>query len=149
MARRNLIAGCGMLALSLIYGVLTASLPERSLPNTPGPAFFPWFIAAALGILSIALLAQGLRGSESTTGVGPKSVTGRGWIGLGAFVVYLTLVPALGFLTASIPFFAVLTALYGQRNRLLVALTAVVVPALVYVVFRHGFQMLLPQGLWL
>ncbi len=76
-------------------------------------------------------------------------ITSTGWIALGAFVVYLLLVPLLGFLTASIPFFAVLTSLYGQRNHLLVAVSAIAVPVVVFVVFRYGFQMLLPRGLWL
>ena len=55
MAGRNLLAGCGLLAFSLAYGVLTTGLPDRTLPNTPGPAFFPWFITGSLVILSAAL----------------------------------------------------------------------------------------------
>jgi len=136
-------------AFSLIYGVLTVGLPERSLPNTPGPAFFPWLITGGLLILSAALLTQSLRASGYTAQATPSQVTRRGWIALVAFASYLALLPALGFLTASVPFFAVLTLLYGQRNRLLVVLTAVVVPVVVFVVFRYGFQMLLPRGLWL
>ena len=150
MANRNLVAGCVLMAFSLTYAVLTAGLPERSLPNTPGPAFFPWFVTTGLLILSVALLIQGQRASRSNSErPAPSHITSTGWIALGAFVVYLLLVPLLGFLTASIPFFAVLTALYGQRNRLLVAVSAIAVPVLVYVVFRYGFQMLLPRGLWL
>lgn len=138
------------MAFSLTYAVLTAGLPERSLPNTPGPAFFPWFVTTGLLVLSVALLIQGQRVPKRTSEQpAPSHITLTGWIALGAFVVYLMLVPLLGFLTASVPFFGVLTALYGQRNRLLVVVTAVAVPALVYVVFRYGFQMLLPRGLWL
>ncbi len=150
MANRNLIAGCVLLAFSLVYAVLTAGLPERSLPNTPGPAFFPWFVSTGLLILSVALLIQRPRapGGDAQQSAPPR-ITTAGWLGLGAFLVYLVLVPIVGFLTASIPFFAVLTALYGQRNRLLIMVLAVAVPVLVYVLFRYGFQMLLPRGLWL
>ena len=150
MANRNPIAGSVLQAFSLTYAVLTAGLPERSLPNTPGPAFFPWFVTTGLMILSIALLIQGQRVSDKDSKrPTPPRITQTGWIALGAFVIYLALVPLLGFLTASIPFFAVLTALYGQRNRLLVVVSAIAVPVLVFVVFRYGFQMLLPRGLWL
>lgn len=149
MARRNLVAACVLLAFSLVYGVLTVGLPERSLPNTPGPAFFPWLITGVLIVLSMALLVQSLRGLGDTERLAPLLISRRGWMALGAFVVYLPLVPVLGFLTASVPFFATLTLLYGQRNRLFVVVTAVVVPVLVFVVFRYGFQMLLPRGLWL
>lgn len=149
MARRNLIAACVLLAFSLIYGVLTAGLPERTLPNTPGPAFLPWFITGGLVVLSAALLIQALRGPGDTARAAPSPIPSRGWLALGVFVVYLALVPWLGFLTASVPFFAVLTLLYGQRKPWLVALTAVMVPVLLFVLFRYGFQMLLPRGLWL
>jgi putative tricarboxylic transport membrane protein len=168
MAQRNLIAGCVLLTCSLAYGFLTIQLPDRGLPNTPGPAFFPWLITGLLTILSAALLVQGLRGHtglltilsaallvqglrgqvRSAQAV-PSLVTPRGWLALGVFVVYLFLLPMLGFVTASIPFFAVLTLLYGQQNRVLVVLTAVAVPVLLFVVFRYGFQMLLPRGVWL
>lgn len=149
MARRNLIAGCVLLVCSLAYGFLTTQLPDRGLPNTPGPAFFPWLISGGLTILSVALLVQSLRGRSVPAQAAPSPVTLRGWIALGVFVVYLSVLPALGFLTASVPFFAVLTLLYGQHNRVLVVLTAVAVPVLLFVVFRYGFQMLLPRGLWL
>lgn len=149
MALRNLIAGSVLLICSLIYGLLTTQLPDRALPNTPGPAFFPWLITGGLTILSAALLLQGLRGQGGSAQAAPAPVTARGWLALGVFVVYLLVLPTLGFVIASIPFFAVLTVLYGQQNRVLVIITAVAVPALLFVVFRYGFQMLLPRGTWL
>ncbi|MDH3420382.1 MAG: tripartite tricarboxylate transporter TctB family protein [Gammaproteobacteria bacterium] len=149
MARRNIIAGCVLLICSLAYGFLTIQLPDRGLPNTPGPAFFPWLIAGGLTLLSATLLVKGLRGVHGPGQAAPSPVSSRGWLALGVFAVYLLLLPTLGFVTASIPFFAVLTLLYGQQNRLLVVLTAVAVPVLLFVVFRYGFQMLLPRGVWL
>jgi len=147
MARRNIIAACVLIAFSAAYGLLTARLPERGLPNTPGPAFLPWIITAGLTVLAVALLVQGLRGT-GPVGKQPASIATRGWIALAAFVVYLALLGQLGFLLASIPFFAALSMLYGQRNRTVVALTAIVVPTALFAIFRYGFQMLLPRGLW-
>jgi putative tricarboxylic transport membrane protein len=149
MARRNIIAGCVLLIFSLVYGLLTIQLPDRGLPNTPGPAFFPWLITSGLTILSAALLVKGLRGERGPGQAAPSLVTPRGWLALGIFVVYLAVLPTVGFVTASVPFFAVLTLLYGQQNRLLIVLTAIAVPVLLFVVFRYGFQMLLPRGVWL
>ena len=101
-------------------------------------------------ILSAALLIQGQRASKrNSERPAPSQISRTGWIALGAFLVYLVLVPLLGFLTASVPFFAVLTTLYGQRNRVLIVVSAIAVPVIVFVVFRYGFQMLLPRGLWL
>lgn len=146
MARRNIVAGCLLLVISLTYGFLTAGLPERGLPNTPGPAFFPWGITAALTLLSLALLIRGLRGAGDSQA--PPVIGARGWLALGAFLGYAVLLPVLGFLAASIPFFAALMLLYGERRRVLVALTAIVVPTLIAWVFRYGFQILLPRSAW-
>ncbi len=57
LARRNVIVGAVLLVIGVAYGLMTASLPDRSLPNTPGPAFFPWLITGGLLVLSTALLA--------------------------------------------------------------------------------------------
>ena len=60
MRRRNIIAAAVLIALSIGYGILTAHLPERSLPHTPGPPFFPWIATAVLLALSLCLLAGGM-----------------------------------------------------------------------------------------
>lgn len=148
MARRNILAAALLLTFSLAYGLLTIELPDRGLPNTPGPAFFPWLITAGMTILSVALLVRGVRELGASAQAPTSPIALRGWLALAIFLTYLTLLPALGFLTASIPFFAALTLLYGERNPLLVVLTAAGVPALLFVGFRYGFQMLLPQGVW-
>ena len=148
MARRELIAAVVLLAFTAAFGWLTIGLPERVLPNTPGPAFFPGLISLALTALSISLLVRSLRaaGQEQATLATP--LTSRSWAALGAFVVYLLAMPTLGFLTASVPFFAVLSWLYGERRLIVVALTSVGVPVVLSLIFRSGFQILLPRGLW-
>lgn len=148
MARRELVAACILLVVTAAFGWLTMGLPDRALPNTPGPAFFPGLTTIALAVLSVALLVRGLRAAdpEQTTLAAP--LTSRSWIALGAFVVYLLAMPTLGFLTASVPFFAVLTWLYGERRATVVALTSVGVPVALSLIFRSGFQILLPRGLW-
>lgn len=148
MARRNIAAALVLIGIGAWYGVMTATLPERTLPNTPGPSFFPWLITAALLILSAALLAQGLarRGAD----VEPEHDgfrAGRGLYALIWFAAYLVALPYVGFLFASVPFFAGLMVLYGGRNKLFVAIAAVAVPLLLFFLFRHGFQILLPRGI--
>ena len=147
MARRNIIAGAVLLAVSIGYGVLTAGLPDRSLPDTPGPAFLPTLIALGLVVLSAALLIHGVleerRGSGGAAGYG---VPARGWIALAGFVVYVGLLPSLGFVLASLFFFAGLMWLYGERNKILIALTSVLVPVVLFYLFTAGFQILLPRG---
>ena len=148
MARRELAAACVLLVVTAAFGWLTMGLPDRVLPNTPGPAFFPGLITLALAVLSFALLARGLRaaGQEQATLAAPLTI--RSWAALGAFVAYLIAMPTLGFVTASVPFFAVLAWLYGERRPIVVALTSLGVPVALSLIFRAGFQILLPRGLW-
>jgi len=147
MARRDLIAAIVLLVFTVGFAWLTVRLPDRGLPNTPGPAFFPSVIAAALAVLSVALLVRGARAAVPATATLPPTIAARGWIVLGAFVVYLLALPALGFLLASVPFFAVLTWVYGERRAAVVALTSIVAPVALLLLFRWGFQIFLPRGI--
>lgn len=149
MGARNVIAALALLAIGAGYGVLTAGLPERTLPNTPGPSFFPWLITAALLTLSAMLLAQGIAGAktkqvESPFGPGSR----RRVVMILWFALYLAVLPYAGFAIVSIPFFAGMMALYGARNRLVVVGVAVIVPMTLFYLFQYGFQIFLPRGAW-
>ena len=145
-ARRELIAAVVMIGLGIGYGVLTAGLPERTMPNTPGPRFFPWIITASLLVLSVAMLVRAWRRLASEVDAGLGVVPGRGAVAFGAFAIYVVALPWVGFLAATMPFFAILMALFGERRWWLLAAGAVVVPIVVFVLFRHGFQIILPAG---
>ncbi|NNE84011.1 MAG: tripartite tricarboxylate transporter TctB family protein [Alphaproteobacteria bacterium] len=154
MRRRNIIAALVLLAFALVYGALTTQLPIRSLPDTPGPPFFPWINTAILLALSLGLLAQGIwaktpdDGSPEATPDGATEATERWravWA-LGAFLAYLLVLPGLGFLLATIPFFAALMVLFGEKRWLWVAIGSIGISVALYVLFRHGFDVFLPRG---
>ena len=149
IVRRNAAVGAVLLVIGVIYGLMTAALPNRSLPNTPGPAFFPWLIAGGLILLSAALLARSLlNDGDESPHASSVPFASRRLLTLIWFVVYLVLLPYAGFLPASIPFFAGLMWQYGERNRLVLALAALIVPVSLFYIFRYGFQILLPAGTW-
>lgn len=149
LARRDAIVGAILLVIGVVYGLMTASLPDRSLPNTPGPAFFPWLITAGLLVLSVALLARPLTvdGYGSSQASSDRFVYRR-VVFLIWFGVYLVMLPYAGFLPASVPFFVGLMWLYGERNRLALTLATIIIPACLFYLFRLGFQILLPAGAW-
>jgi putative tricarboxylic transport membrane protein len=60
---------------------------------------------------------------------------------------YIVLLPVLGFILATVPFFAVLMVLFGERRPLPIAIGALAMTAVLYVLFRHGFGIFLPRGL--
>ena len=147
--RADVIAAATLLVVGLTYGFLTASLSTLSLPNTPGPAFFPWLITAGLLLLSAILLVQSLaddRREPTHTSTGPISF--RRPLMLGLFCAFLVLLPVAGFLAAGIPFVAGLVWLYGERNWLVLTAAGILVPVSVLYIFRSGFNILLPTGFW-
>jgi hypothetical protein len=152
MRRRNIIAAAVLIVLALGYGVLTSQLPVRSLPDTPGPPFFPWINTVILLALALGLLAQGLLGTTADANgePAPSGTAAQRWRtawALGAFVAYLVVLPGLGFVLATAPFFAVLMVLFGEQRPLRVALGSIAMTAFLYVLFRHGFSVFLPRGI--
>ena len=47
---------------------------------------------------------------------------------------------------ASVLFFAGLMWLYGERNKILIGLTSILVPVVLFYLFTAGFQILLPRS---
>ena len=149
-ARRDVVVGVVLLALGIGYGALTASLPNRSLPNTPGPAFFPWLITAAIIILSIALLLRAFGDSDpEPSRTSPDTAAKLRLFTLLWIVFYVVVLPFAGFLLASVPFFGGMMWFYGERRPVVILLASIVIPGGLLYVFRYVFQILLPTGIWI
>lgn len=152
MRRRNIAAALGLIVCGLIYGYLSWGLPQRSLPNTPGPSFFPLVVTVLLLALSVALLIQGIAADRDVSAPGGDAATRLAdrrltFVLLATIFAYVVLLPVLGFILATIPFFAALTVLYGERRPILVLISALIMTAILYGVFRHVFGIFLPRGL--
>ena len=146
MRNRNVVAALILIALGVVYGYLTAGLPKRSLPDTPDPSFFPWIITASLLILSFALLLKGLRGRDARDAVDTGGGLRAPVVFLTLFVVYVAVLPFTGFVLASVPFFAALMWLYGERRRGWIGVVSFALPVILVFVFRHALQIPLPTG---
>lgn len=147
MRNRNVVAALILIVLGVGYGYLTAGLPKRSLPDTPDPSFFPWIITASLIVLSVALLVQGLRAGSSgrnaaDTADGLRAPT----VFLTLFAVYLAALPFAGFVVASVPFFAALMWLFGERRWRWIGSVSIALPVILVLVFRIGLHIPLPTG---
>ena len=147
MATRDIIAAIGLLIFSGLYTWATFYIPDRTIPNTPGPSFFPFVLITLVSVLSIALLAKGVAGLCS----GDQAETAKGkfrlpGLMLGAFLIFLVALPWVGFLISSVPFFAVLMMLYGSRSPLKITLWSLALSIALYVIFTQAFQIILPVG---
>ncbi|MDH3700304.1 MAG: tripartite tricarboxylate transporter TctB family protein [Alphaproteobacteria bacterium] len=147
MARRNVVAALALLAFGAWYAWLSAGLPERHMPNTPGPSFFPLVIVTLLVGLALALLIKGIADLRSGRDRdAPGRLSPGALSAVTAFLVYLGALPFAGFVVSSVIFFAVLMVLYGGRKPLLIGVAATLVPVALFVIFRYGFQIVLPHG---
>ena len=95
MAHRNVIAGATLIVFACWYAYLAGNLPSRDImPNTPGPAFFPTIIVSAVVILSVALLAVGIKGLAAGAALkAEQSQTAQGVWAIAAFAAYLSALP--------------------------------------------------------
>ena len=66
---------------------------------------------------------------------------------LAIFLVFLIALPYLGFILAAVPFVAVFMRFYGEQRKKVLFAGALVIPVFLYLLFRHGFGVMLPRGL--
>ena len=147
MKQRNLIAALVLLAFSGGYAYMTANLPDRGIENMTEPSFFPWIVTTLLLTLTSILLVQSLLPSQAaaawTLSAAAKSKVAQV---LGLFAVYVAVLPSLGFLVASVPFFGGMMAVYGERRPLWLVLGSIGVSVGLFYLFRRGFTIYLPVG---
>lgn len=147
MASRNIIAAIGLLIFSALYTWATFYIPDRTIPNTPGPSFFPFVIITIVAILSLALLIKGISARRTGDGgqfrISPARLPA---LTMAVFFIYLVLLPWVGFPIASVVFFAALMLLYGNRDAVKIVLWSLAVPIVLFVTFTEAFQILLPRG---
>ncbi len=150
MRAKNIGASVFMMAFAVLYGYLTTGLPERTLPNTPGPPFMPWILTICLFAVSAIWFFGSLK-----IGPGLKEFSEKKEhllypaAALGLFLVFLVALPYLGFMAGGIPFFAGLMVVSGERRPLWIIFFSIAIPVFIFFLFREGFQILLPRGEWL
>ncbi len=150
MNLRNLVAGLVLCTVTAIYASLIGSIPDRTLPNTPGPTFMPWLVVAAMGALSVSLVAQAAFSMMRAPAAPPTSFASfdaKAGLLLVAMATFVAAIPVLGFLIAGVAFFACAMVLFGARRPLVIVTGAVAIPVVLQLLFRHVFSILLPSGI--
>jgi hypothetical protein len=148
MRSRNLVASLILLIFCAGYAYLTANLATRSIENTTQPSFFPWIITACLTGLSLALLIQACLPNFNQTVPKPMGIP-RKRLGFALIlsVVYLALLPSLGFVGANILLFGGLMYLYGERGLNKIVCFSLLFSIFIFYLFREVFQIRLPAGM--
>lgn len=115
------------------------------------PWFFPRLMAAVLGFLGVLIFLRG-RSRAETLRSGEGFAFGRTQAArvsgtTAILVAYLVLLDWIGYLLLTPVALAGLSILLGFRRWLILAIVAVFVPATIYLGFRFGMKILLPEGL--
>ena len=147
MRQRNIIAALVLISVTIGYGILTADLPIRTLPNTPDPSFFPWLNTIIILLLSVLLLFSGSSTPKESSPRVNRLEQNRVVAAMAAFIVYLAIMPKLGFIIATLPFFSAMMVMFGERRPIFIGTSSLVATVGLYVLFRHGFGVFLPRGL--
>ena len=116
------------------------------------PAIWPQFLAAALALLSVALIVETLftRSAESAESVidwkspGMKKV----YIMLGLLVVFVVLLKIFGMLIALLLLIPAIEWVMGCRSKVMLAALPVGLVAFVYVFFVVIMKLTLPAPIW-
>lgn len=149
------IAAIVLLALSALWIQLAVHLPFPAFARVAkmGPGHFPIAVAGMLAVLALLLLWQTFRSekyADSAVDRQKQSRNPKGFrhliIGFGFFLAYATLVPLIGFVSASIVFVFCFIRLIGQFNYLLSGALALGIPALLWTVFAYLLTVPLPKG---
>ena len=149
--KRELLIGIAMLGAGLGYLSLTMGLPRKAFIDA---AFVPYLLAAGMCLLgTLQLLAAwrqaAVKADAATPGTAPDYLSVGKTLGL--IVGYIAILGSVGFPLATVAYlylqFLVLTPLEQRVSHGRYLLIAVGASVFIYVVFRHGFDLLLPAGL--
>jgi putative tricarboxylic transport membrane protein len=144
-SKQNIILGLIVIIGSGLLFWNTFYFPASIKPNAPGPDFFPRIILSILLILGAALLASNLfikRKEEisSKSLLNDKKIL----LAVGLIVLYLVLLPYLGFLLASFLYIS-LNLINRVKRRIKVITLAAISSACLYIIFAWLLNIRLPQ----
>jgi putative tricarboxylic transport membrane protein len=141
--RAGLVIAAGLAALALTILLQMRAMPVAAVYARVGPTTFPYVIAAALGLLSLATAASALRG-----GFPPRDrdrVAPILWI-VGGLAAQMLLIQPLGFSIATGALFALVARGFGRGPLWLTFPIGTAFAFAVWLVFALGLQLSLPAG---
>lgn len=158
----DMISSLVLIAVSIILFVVTFSFRQMTVSNI-GPDFLPRIVAITLFILSIYLLIKAslewskernIQTAEKIEGAPQKENNTKIYqlviISLILMVLYLIVMPSLGFLIATTIYLSIqiyLMAPADKRSLVKIGLVSVLSSAFIYFVFRNVFYLMLPSGI--
>ena len=145
MRKKNLISSIAFLLIGVWYSYFTYWLPIRTLPNTPGPSFFPWGIAVCFLGLSILLLFKNFI-TKKDKEEEEEEIFGKKILALILLMfIYISLLPFTGFLLITPFFFASFMYLTSEKRFFYISFFSISIPLFIFYLFQNVFSIFLPN----
>lgn len=149
MKKADQITGALLLALSVYIGLTGLSLELWWGDEGPGPGFLPFFVAVCLAILSIMLILNTLM-KEYKDENNIFSQEGLKLLAtlIGSSVVAGLLVNLVGMIVAMGLLAGFLVTFLAEERKILTSISmAVLLPIVLYLIFRVGLDVPFPKGI--
>lgn len=152
MTRRDELCAASILLLLGLGGTVEALKLTVGKPASPGPGFFPFFLALALSLTSLALVLRSLgllERKEATTessGALPRREK-VAWTFFGLFV-YAFVLEGLGFIPATFLLLLLLFRIIDPIGWPAAIGGSLATSLLTYLLFSSWLQVRLPPGPW-
>lgn len=156
MKKWNIGVAALFFALSVFIFVSTAEyahpIGENTIGQDPGSAIWPRCLAVLLVILSVLMVIEGFVSSayrnntDSPIQLKSPEMKGVYWMLL-IFAVYAVVLRYGGFVLASVIFIPSVMRVLGEKKWVKSIVIGIVATAAVYVLFKFGLRVRLPQGI--
>lgn len=131
MFRRNgeIVIGVVLMVISVFYGYYASTFPTSE--NEIGPSFIPYINSLCLTVLGFNLIIKGKGRSGSYFQVNRRQLLLFLYL-----VIYLLLLPTLGFIPVTLVFTFLLSRLYGFKGYVKPLFSSVLLLGLIYILFN-------------
>ena len=155
---KDVITGIVSLVLFLLFFGFSFTIEVKTVGGSISSRTIPQFVSSCGIIVSLILILKNLfpylKAQKSGEQQEPVYTDRKRWGQLAISVVlmvgYILLMRTFGFmLTSDVYLFLQMLAILENRSKkrvILIAIIAVLVPVILYIPFRYGFQLMIPVG---
>lgn len=135
----------GVILIVLVIPWQIKEVPYDIIFNSP--RFFPSLVSALMAVMGVVMFIQGWRKrgkADQEAYVLEKREAVLVFLTLGVMIVYTALLYFLPYIPVTIAAMAFLIWAYGQRSWKKLVIAAIVLPIIIYVMFRFGLSLKMP-----
>lgn len=155
---KDVITGIVSLVLFLLFFGFSFAIEVKTVGGSVSSRTIPQFVSSCGIIVSLILILKNLfpylKAKRSGEQQEPAYTDRKRWVQLAISVAlmvgYILLMRTFGFmLTSAVYLFLQMLAILEDRSKkrvILIAVIAVLVPVILYIPFRYGFQLMIPVG---